>query len=178
MPFNVINSRHPGTLCQSEVIYQDGVTHAHLVKRVSAQRRHFDAGFRRVNGIGRVQHGNSPAVSCMKYRHLAHFLESGRHIRRTNSAIFNMVVRAQPLPALHLLLLNKPNIAIKDVENEKMSDSTWSVREICFRAVRNWEIPVQANVYCILVDAFDYRGIYLAPTPRGVCACVFCLIRL
>ena len=177
MPFNVINSRHPGTLCQPEVIYQDGVTHAHLVKRVSAQRRHLDAGFRRVDGVGRVQHGNSPAVSCMKYRHLDDFLESGRHIRCPNAAISNLAM-AQALPALHRLLPNKPNIAIKDVENERMSGSTWSVREICFRAVRNWEIPAQANVYCILVDAFDYRGIFLAPAPRGACSCVFCLIRL
>ena len=114
----------------------------------------------------------------MKYRHLAHFLESGRLIRRTNSAIFNMAVRAQPLPALHLLLSNKPNISKKEVENEKMSASTWSVREFYLRAARNWEIPAQANVYGILVDAVDYRGIFLALSSGGACACVFCLIRL
>jgi len=178
MPFNVINSRHPGTLCQSEVIYQDGVTHAHLVKRVSAQRRHFDAGFGRVNGVGRVKHGNSPAVSCIKYRHLADFLESGRDVRCPNTAISNMAIKVRALRALHPLLSNKPNISKKDVENEKMSASTWSVRELYLRAARNWEIPAQANVYSILVDAVDYSGIFLAPTPRGACACVFCLIRL
>jgi hypothetical protein len=89
-----------------------------------------------------------------------------------------MAIKVRALRALHPLLSNKPNISKKDVENEKMSASTWSVREFYLRAARNWEIPAQANVYGILVDAVDYRRIFLALSSGGACACVFCLIRL
>ena len=161
MPFNVINSRHPGTLCQSEVIYQDGVTHAHLVKRVSAQRRHFNAGFRRVNGKGGVEHGKSPAVASILDRQIGALLESDLHFQGRQCGKSNFE-RARRLPALHPLLSNKPNISKKEVENEKMSASTWSVRELYRRSARNWEIPERAHVCGMLVDTFDYRGIFCA----------------
>ena len=161
MPLDVINRRYPGTLCQTEVIDQDGITHAHPIKRVAAQRRHFNARFWRVDGKGRIEHGKSPAVASIWYRQIGAFLESGVHFQGRTCGKSNFS-SDQYLPALHPLLINKPYISKKDVENEKMSVSTWSVREFYRRAARNWEIPARAHVGGILVDAFDYRGIFCA----------------
>jgi hypothetical protein len=161
MPLDVINRRYPGTLCQTEVIDQDGITHAHPIKRVAAQRRHFNARFWRVNGKSGIEHGKSPAVASILYRQIGAFLESDLHFQRRQCGKSNFA-NDQYLPALHPLLINKPYISKKDVENEKMSASTWSVRELYRRAARNGEIPARAHVGGILVDAFDYRGIFCA----------------
>lgn len=75
MPLGVINSRNTGTLCNSEVINEYGVTHTHLIKRVSAQGRHFHPGFGGINGETSVQHTGSPAMVSLKDRHQAEILE-------------------------------------------------------------------------------------------------------
>jgi hypothetical protein len=165
MPLDVINRRYPGTLCQSEVIDQDGITHAHPIKRVAAQLRHFDPGLRRVDSECGIEHEKSPAVASTLYRQICAFLESGLYFqgRLCGNAPF---ARDQYLPALHPRLVNKPNISKKDVENEKMSAFTRSVRAFYRRAAGNWEIPARTYVFGILVDAFDYRGIFCA-RPAG-----------
>jgi len=76
MTLDVINRRNPGTLCQAEVVYEYGVAHAHAIKRVAAQRRHFYARIGRINSKGRVQHGRSPAVGSFVYRHQIAQLEA------------------------------------------------------------------------------------------------------
>ena len=76
MTLNVINRRNPGTLCQAEVVYEYGVAHAHAIKWVAAQRRHFYARIGRINSKGRVQHGRSPAVGSLVYRHQLAKLEA------------------------------------------------------------------------------------------------------
>ena len=68
MTLDVINRRNPGTLGQAEVVDEYGVAHAHAIKRVAAQRRHFYARFGGVDSKGRVQHGRSPAVGSFVYR--------------------------------------------------------------------------------------------------------------
>ena len=68
MTLDVVNRRNPGTLGQSEIIDEYGIAHAHAVKGVSAQRRHFNARFGGIDSKGRVQHGRSPAVAFHVYR--------------------------------------------------------------------------------------------------------------
>lgn len=75
MPFDVVNRRNPGTLCQSEVVYEDGIAHIHAIKGVAAQGRHFNPRRGRINGKCRVQHGGSPKVGSFVYRHGAANLE-------------------------------------------------------------------------------------------------------
>lgn len=69
MTLDVINRRNPGTLGQTEVVYEYGIAHAHAIKRVAAQRWHFNARCGRIDSNGRVQHGRSPAVGSLVYRH-------------------------------------------------------------------------------------------------------------
>jgi len=45
-----INGRYPGTLGHTEVVNQDGVTHVHLIERITANLSHGNAGFWGVNG--------------------------------------------------------------------------------------------------------------------------------
>ena len=68
MTLDVVNRRNPGTLGQSEIIDEYGIAHAHAVKGVAAQRRHFNARCGGINRKGRVQHGRSPAVAFHVYR--------------------------------------------------------------------------------------------------------------
>ncbi len=72
MTFDEIYRRNPGALCHSEVVYEDGVAHAHLVKRVAAYRRHLHAGFWAVNFDQCGLHRVFRAASCSKSR-----MESG-----------------------------------------------------------------------------------------------------
>ena len=78
MTLYIVNSLHPGTLCQSEIVYEYGIAHAHAIKGVSAQRRHFNARCGRVNSKGGVQHGKSPAVAYCVYRQQSAQLEALR----------------------------------------------------------------------------------------------------
>ena len=48
MSFNKINSRNPSTLSELEIIDKDGVSNAHLVKRVASNRRYLQTWFGRI----------------------------------------------------------------------------------------------------------------------------------
>lgn len=75
MPLGVIDSRNTGTLGNSEIVNEYGVAHTHLIKRVSAQGRHFHPGFGGINSETSVQHNGSPAMVSLKDRHQAEILE-------------------------------------------------------------------------------------------------------
>ena len=90
MTLYIVNSRHPGTLCQSEIVYEYGIANAHAIKGVSAQRRHFNARFGRINSKGGVQHGKSPAMAYCVYRQQSAQLEAFRPFSYEKRAgIFN-----------------------------------------------------------------------------------------
>ena len=102
MPLDVINRRHPGTLCQAEVVYQYGIAHIHAIKRVAAQGWHFDARLGGINGETRVEHGGSPTGLLPLHRPTFRNLEGGlpiyfRHWRE----FFTILVRT--LLKLHAL---------------------------------------------------------------------------
>jgi hypothetical protein len=76
MTLDIVNRRNPGTLGQPEIIDEYGIAHAHAVKRVSPQRRHFDARFGGINSKGRIQHDRSPALASFMYRQQSAQLEA------------------------------------------------------------------------------------------------------
>jgi len=122
MPLDVVNRRNPGTLGQSEIIDEYGIAHAHAVKRVSAQRRHFNARFGGINSKGRVQHGRSPAVASYLYRHLGLFLEGLLCFLdyRILMGIFTLIT--SNLRALHLI---SSYLIIEFVKNVIIACGTW-----------------------------------------------------
>lgn len=90
MTLDVINRRNPGTLGQPEIIDEYGIAHAHAVKRVSAQRRHFNPRCGGINRKGRVQHGRSPTMASCVYRQQSAQLEAFHPLLFKNqSAISN-----------------------------------------------------------------------------------------
>ena len=117
MPLDVVNRGNPGTLGQSEIIDEYGITHAHSVEGVSAQRRHFYARFGGIDSKGRVQHGRSPAVASYLYRHLGLFLEGLLCFLdyRILMGIFTLItlnLRALHLISSHLIIEFVKNVII------------------------------------------------------------------
>ena len=86
MTLNIVNRRNPGTLGQSEIIDEYGISHAHAVKGVSAQRRHFNARCGGIDSKGRVQHGRSPTVASYVYRQQSAQLEAFHPLLFENQA--------------------------------------------------------------------------------------------
>jgi hypothetical protein len=113
MPFDVVNRRNPGTLCQSEVVYEDGIAHVHAIKGVAAQGRHFNPRRGRINGKCRVQHGGSPKVGSFVYRNGAGNLEGAcpRCLQPSSRALAEYSLRR--LPELLNYLTNKTEYLIK-----------------------------------------------------------------
>ena len=142
MTLYIVNSRHPGTLCQSEIVYEYGIANAHAIKGVSAQRRHFNARFGRINSKGGVQHGKSPAMAYCVYRHLGRFLEerfcsSGHQMmlgHQIVAGIFTVVtlnLRALHLISSYLIIVFVKNVIIRGRGTEQLHCALSRFKDLC-----------------------------------------------
>jgi len=136
MTFDVVNRRNPGTLGQSEIIDEYGITHAHAVKGVSAQRWHFNARFGGINRKGRVQHGRSPAVASHLYRHFGQFLEGlfcsmGYRILMGIFTLITSKLRALHLISSYLIIEFAKNVIIRARRSEQFHCAVSRFKDLC-----------------------------------------------
>ena len=136
MTLDIVNRGNPGTLGQSEIIDEYGITHAHAVKGVSAQRRHFYARFGGIDSKGRVQHGRSPAIASHLYRHLGLFLEGLLCFLdyRILMGIFTPItlnLRALHLISSHLIIEFVKNVIIRVRHTKQIHDAVSRFKDLC-----------------------------------------------
>ena len=112
MTLDIVNRRNSGTLGQSELIDEYGIAHAPAVKGVSAQRRHFNARFGRIDSKGRVQHGRSPAVASFLNRHLGRFREGSLNLLKAIFTLITLNLRALHLISSYLIIVFVKNVII------------------------------------------------------------------
>ena len=112
MPLDIVNRRNSGTLGQSEIIDEYGITHAHAIKGVSAQRRHFYARFGGIDSKGRVQHGRSPAVAYLVYRQQSAQLERSLYLLAAIFTPITLNLRTLHLISSHLIIVFMKNVII------------------------------------------------------------------
>ena len=105
MPLDIVNRRNSGTLGQSEIIDEYGITHAHAIKGVSAQRRHFYARFGGIDSKGRVQHGRSPALASLVYRQQSAQLERSLYLLAAIFTPITLNLRTLHLISSHLIFV-------------------------------------------------------------------------
>ena len=136
MTLEIVNRRNPGTLCQSEIVYEYGVAHAHAIEGVTAQRRHFYARFGRINSKGGVQHGKSPAVAYFMHRHLGRFLEgrfcsSGHQIMAGIFTVVTLNLRALHLISSYLIIEFVKNVIIRVRSTERFRCALSRFKDLC-----------------------------------------------
>ena len=130
MTFNIVNRRNPGTLGQPEIINEYGITHAHAVKRVSPQRRHFDARFGGINRKGRVQHDRSPALASFVYRQQSAQLEGSLYLLAAIFTPITLNLRTLHLISSHLIIVFVKNVIIA-CETWQFNCSTSRFKDLC-----------------------------------------------
>ena len=136
MSLYVVNRRNPGALGQSEIIYEDGVAHAHPIKGVSAQRRHFNARIGGIDSKGRVQHGRSPAVAYPQYRHPGRFLEGisrffGGQILTKIFTLVTLNLRALHLISSYLIIEFVKNVIIRVRNSRQFHCAVSRFKDLC-----------------------------------------------
>ena len=131
MTFDVVNRRNPGTLGQPEIIDEYGIAHAHAVKGVSAQRRHFYARFGGVDSKGRVQHGRSPAVASYLYRHLGLFLEGRLYLLASIFTLITLNLRELHLISSYLIIVFVKNVIIRVRNSRQFHCAVSRFKDLC-----------------------------------------------